>query len=87
MTRPAAGLILRAWQSAALPEGFGRPRETGGVAVGEDAGTIEEVNEPFLIMQGFIKRTPRGREALPSAYEKIGATPKRRTSNHPELPI
>ena len=43
------------------------------VAVGEDASTLEEVHEPFLIMQGFLKRTPRGRVALPSAYEKIGA--------------
>jgi Holliday junction DNA helicase RuvB len=39
------------------------------VAVGEDAETIEEVFEPFLIMEGFIKRTPRGREAMPLAYE------------------
>lgn len=39
------------------------------VAVGEDAETIEEVFEPFLIMEGFIKRTPRGREATPLAYE------------------
>ena len=45
------------------------------VAVGEDASTLEEVHEPFLIMQGFLKRTPRGRVALPSAYTKIGATP------------
>lgn len=43
------------------------------VAVGEDASTLEEVHEPFLIMQGFLKRTPRGRIALPSAYQKIGA--------------
>jgi Holliday junction DNA helicase RuvB len=43
------------------------------VAIGEDASTIEEVNEPFLIMQGFLKRTPRGRVAMPAAYEKIGA--------------
>lgn len=42
------------------------------VALGEDAATIEEVHEPFLIMQGFIQRTPRGRMAQPSAYEKIG---------------
>lgn len=42
------------------------------VALGEDAATIEEVHEPFLIMQGFLQRTPRGRLALPSAYEKIG---------------
>ncbi len=39
------------------------------VAVGEDAQTIEEVFEPFLIMEGLIKRTPRGREATPLAYE------------------
>jgi len=39
------------------------------VAVGEDAETIEEVFEPFLIMEGFIKRTPRGREATPLAYD------------------
>lgn len=39
------------------------------VAVGEDAQTIEEVFEPFLIMEGFIKRTPRGREVTKLAYE------------------
>lgn len=49
-----------------------------GVAVGEDASTIEEVHEPFLIMQGFLKRTPRGREAMPAAYHKIGAPPPKR---------
>jgi len=42
------------------------------VACGEDAATIEEVHEPFLIMQGYLMRTPRGRMALPSAYEKLG---------------
>jgi Holliday junction DNA helicase RuvB len=42
------------------------------VAVGEDAQTIEEVFEPFLIMEGFIKRTPRGREATTLAYEHFG---------------
>ncbi len=45
------------------------------VAVGEDPSSLEEVNEPFLIMQGFLKRTPRGRVAMPSAYHKIGAEP------------
>jgi Holliday junction DNA helicase RuvB len=43
------------------------------VAVGEDAATLEEVHEPFLIMQGFLMRTPRGRTAMPAAYQKIGA--------------
>jgi Holliday junction DNA helicase RuvB len=50
------------------------------VALGEDAATIEEVHEPFLIMQGFLQRTPRGRLAMPSAYAKIGvALPSRPT--------
>ncbi len=40
-------------------------------AVGEDSGTIEEVYEPFLIMQGFIKRTPRGREATEHAFKHL----------------
>lgn len=41
------------------------------VAVNEDPGTIEEVYEPFLIQQGFIQRTPRGREATESAYKQF----------------
>jgi Holliday junction DNA helicase RuvB len=40
-------------------------------ALGEDAGTIEEVYEPFLIKEGFIKRTPRGREVMPLAYQHL----------------
>ena len=43
-------------------------------ALGEDAGTIEEVYEPFLIKEGFIKRTPRGREVTPLAYSHLGRT-------------
>ncbi|MEP7257401.1 MAG: Holliday junction branch migration DNA helicase RuvB [Flavitalea sp.] len=41
-------------------------------AVGEEAGTIEEVYEPFLIQEGFLKRTPRGREVTAKAYEHLG---------------
>jgi Holliday junction DNA helicase RuvB len=41
-------------------------------ALGEDAGTIEEVYEPFLIKEGFMKRTPRGREVTPLAYKHLG---------------
>ncbi len=41
-------------------------------AVGEDSGTIEEVYEPFLIKEGFIKRTPRGREVTDLAYKHLG---------------
>src|SRR5689334_19237317 len=44
-------------------------------AVGEEAGTLEEVYEPFLIQEGFIKRTPRGREATHKAYAHLGKTP------------
>ncbi len=43
-------------------------------AIGEDEGTVEEVYEPFLIMEGFIKRTPRGREATDLAYKHLGRT-------------
>ncbi|MBM3184359.1 MAG: Holliday junction branch migration DNA helicase RuvB, partial [Chlamydiae bacterium] len=46
-------------------------------AVGEEAHTIEEVHEPFLILQGFIRRTPRGREATAIAYEHLGRPMKR----------
>ncbi len=45
------------------------------VAIGEEADTLEEVNEPYLIMEGYIKRTPQGRVALPHAYEKLGLKP------------
>lgn len=44
-------------------------------AVGEESGTIEEVHEPFLIMEGYLQRTPRGRQATEKAYHHIGATP------------
>ena len=44
-------------------------------AMGEDAGTIGDVYEPYLIKEGFIKRTPRGREATLLAYQHLGKTP------------
>ena len=46
-------------------------------ACGEEPHTIEEVYEPFLILQGMIKRTPRGREATQAAYEHLGRRPKK----------
>ena len=45
---------------------------TIGTAIGEDPGTIEDVYEPFLIKEGFIKRTPRGREATDFAFKHLG---------------
>jgi len=53
-------------------------------AVGEEAGTLEEVYEPFLIQEGFIKRTPRGREATDKAYFHLGKNPLR-GSDKPSL--
>lgn len=48
-------------------------------AVGEEAGTIEEVHEPFLIMEGYLQRTPRGREATAKAYQHLGIVPPSQT--------
>jgi Holliday junction DNA helicase RuvB len=44
------------------------------VALGEDASTLEEVYEPFLIQEGFLMRTPRGREATGRAFKRFGFT-------------
>ena len=44
-------------------------------AVGEESGTIEEVHEPFLIMEGYIQRTPRGREATEKTFKHLGVVP------------
>ncbi len=48
---------------------------TVATAVGEEAGTIEEVYEPFLIMEGYLQRTPRGRQATERAYKHLGRVP------------
>ncbi|HUK64004.1 MAG TPA: Holliday junction branch migration DNA helicase RuvB, partial [Dongiaceae bacterium] len=70
------------------PVGLG----TLAVVVGEEAGTLEDVYEPFLIQEGFIKRTPRGREATPLAYDHLGL-PRAGTGAvreggvQPELPL
>ena len=53
------------------PVGLG----TIATAIGEDTGTVEEVYEPFLIKEGFIKRTPRGREVTELAYRHLGRSP------------
>ena len=45
-------------------------------AVSEEAGTLEEVYEPFLIKEGFLKRTPRGREVTELAYKHLGLMPE-----------
>ena len=55
------------------------------VAIGEEAGTLEEVHEPYLIMQGFLKRTPQGRVAMPRAYRKLGLEPPANAAAQEEL--
>ena len=52
-------------------------------AIGEEAGTLEEVYEPYLIMEGFIKRTPRGRMVTELAYQHLGRNPYRNSSMEP----
>ena len=54
------------------------------VAVGEEPDTLEEVYEPYLIMEGYLKRTPQGRVATELSYKKLGLKPGR-AGNQPEL--
>ena len=63
--------------STIIPKFGGGPVgiNTIATAVSEDAGTIEEVYEPFLIKEGFLKRTPRGREVTALAYSHLGIAP------------
>jgi Holliday junction DNA helicase RuvB len=50
--------------------------EAVAATVGEERDTVEDVHEPFLVREGFLARTPRGRVALPAAYAHLGRTPK-----------
>ncbi len=63
------------------PVGIG----TIAISVGEEQGTLEDVYEPYLIMQGFLKRTPRGRVAMPSAYAKFGLSAPTQRDDQGEL--
>ena len=56
-----------------------------GAAIGEDATTIEEVYEPFLVQHGFLQRTPRGRVATPLAYRHFGYTPPSQSAGQTTL--
>jgi Holliday junction DNA helicase RuvB len=49
--------------------------ETLAMAVGEEADTVEDVHEPFLVQLGFLQRTPSGRKATALAYRHLGAAP------------
>jgi len=59
------------------PVGLG----TLAVAIGEDKGTIEEVYEPFLIQEGFLQRTPKGRVATRKAFDYLGFKPTNETGS------
>jgi len=58
--------------------------ESLAATIGEERGTLEDVVEPFLIQQGFITRTARGRVATPLAYAHLGLTPKTPTAGFGE---
>ena len=72
--RHGLDLIDRKILLAIIDKFKGGPVGVGTIAtaIGEDPGTVEEVYEPFLIKEGFIKRTPRGREATDLAYQHLG---------------
>lgn len=59
--------------------------ETIAAATGEDAGTIEDVYEPYLLQQGLIQRTPRGRTATEAAYRHLGIAPPKAAEPNPGL--
>ena len=59
--------------------------KTIAAAIGEDALTIEEVYEPFLVQNGFLQRTPRGRSATPQAYRHFGFAPPAERPGQPTL--
>jgi Holliday junction DNA helicase RuvB len=63
------------------PVGLG----TIAASVGEDAATLEEVYEPYLMQQGFLERTARGRMATRNAYKRLGLTPTRRDESQASL--
>ena len=73
MDRKILRVILEKFQGG--PVGV----ETICASVSEERDTVEDVYEPFLIQRGFLKRTPRGRVATPSAYRHLGLAPPRRT--------
>jgi Holliday junction DNA helicase RuvB len=56
------------------------------VVVGEEPDTLEDVYEPYLIQEGFLKRTPRGREATDLAFTHLGLPAPKRAAVDPESP-
>ena len=60
--------------------------DTLAAAISEERGTIEDVIEPFLIQEGYLMRTPRGRVATLKAYQHFGRTPSTTHPSHKETP-
>ena len=67
--RKILGILIEHYQGG--PAGI----QAIAAAVGEDRGTLEDLYEPFLIQEGFLQRTPRGRVATQRAYEHLGIAP------------
>ena len=61
--------------------------DTLAASTGEDASTIEDVYEPYLLQLGFILRTPRGRVAAPAAYEHLGFAAPAREENNTQIKL
>jgi Holliday junction DNA helicase RuvB len=61
--------------------------DTLAAAVGEQADTLEDVCEPFLMQVGYLKRSPRGRVATAAAWRHLGLTPARAAGGQEELPV
>jgi Holliday junction DNA helicase RuvB len=57
------------------------------ISVGEQTETVEDVYEPFLIQEGLLMRTPRGRVAMPAAWEHLGLVPPQRSAHDPRNPV
>ena len=85
--RHGLDLIDRKILLAIIDKFKGGPVGVGTIAtaIGEDPGTVEEVYEPFLIKEGFIKRTPRGREATDLAYQHLGRSRYATPGEQPSL--
>jgi Holliday junction DNA helicase RuvB len=85
--RHGLDLIDRKILLAIIDKFKGGPVGVGTIAtaIGEDPGTVEEVYEPFLIKEGFIKRTPRGREATDLAYEHLERSRYKLSDGQPSL--
>ena len=74
---------LNGWARARTGPDARPGTSTVAISVGEQPETVEDMYEPFLIQQGMIARTPRGRVAMPAAYRHVGLQPPAGDRPHP----